>query len=270
MLETVLGASRVKGEAGTEGMTGLALSSSTLMGRPMTYGCMCYWLVHRDRRDGAGLRLPSSCTGNPPVFRFVMWVLAHLVPANIAFPRRLLIVATLFSEEGVKLPPLVFGRIKGWSIVWDVGRDVRRAVEDREQATLGVEGVHRRCMAWHNRYALPPGHNMLGDCDMIPLFPISSPILSLSSTNSLKSLLSRPARSYIGYPIALLRKADAFPILKRSICDSTGPLPPTMTTQITVLASYRTEKDVNKCYLLGSPLPTVEKAALGARSGWSS
>ncbi|KAK0466519.1 hypothetical protein IW261DRAFT_1116720 [Armillaria novae-zelandiae] len=36
---------------------------------PMTYCRICVWLVHRDWRDGAGLRLPSSCAGSRPSLR---------------------------------------------------------------------------------------------------------------------------------------------------------------------------------------------------------
>ncbi|KAK0433241.1 hypothetical protein EV421DRAFT_1440638 [Armillaria borealis] len=57
------------GEVEVEGMTGLASSSSTPMGRPVTYYHICCHLVHRDWRDGAGLRRPSSCVGSPSSLR---------------------------------------------------------------------------------------------------------------------------------------------------------------------------------------------------------
>lgn len=59
----------VSGEVEVEGMTGLALSSSTPMGRLVTYSRICCWQVHRDRRDDAGPRHPSSCAGTPPSLR---------------------------------------------------------------------------------------------------------------------------------------------------------------------------------------------------------
>ncbi len=57
------------GEVEVEGMTGLALSSSTSMGRPVTYSRICYWELHRDWRDGAGSRCPSCSAGSPPSLR---------------------------------------------------------------------------------------------------------------------------------------------------------------------------------------------------------
>ncbi len=57
------------GEVEVEGMTGLALSSSTPMGRPVTYSRICYWELHRDWHDGAGSRCLSCYAGRPPSLR---------------------------------------------------------------------------------------------------------------------------------------------------------------------------------------------------------
>ncbi len=63
---------RMPGASGgteAEGLAGLASSSSTPMGRPVTYSRICYWELHRDWRDGAGSRCPSCYAGSPPSLR---------------------------------------------------------------------------------------------------------------------------------------------------------------------------------------------------------
>ncbi|KAK0467469.1 hypothetical protein IW261DRAFT_1062018 [Armillaria novae-zelandiae] len=55
--------------AEVEGLAALAWSLSTPMRWPMAYYRICVWLVHRDWRDGAGLRRPSSCAGSRPILR---------------------------------------------------------------------------------------------------------------------------------------------------------------------------------------------------------
>ncbi|KAK0466530.1 hypothetical protein IW261DRAFT_1426873 [Armillaria novae-zelandiae] len=50
------------------------------------------------------------------VFGFMLWVLVHLVPPNVAFPQCLLIVVALSFPQGHFKPLLIFTSIKGRSI----------------------------------------------------------------------------------------------------------------------------------------------------------
>ncbi len=158
-------------------MTGLASSSSTPMGWPMAYCRIYHWSVHRDWRDGAGLRCPSSCVGSLPSLRVrgvglgVYDANECCVPSMPSYRRSAAFRGGLRGTIGHIMS------IEGRSIVWDVGRDVGPIVQDREQALLGVEGVHRQCMAPCDSNSTPPGCNVLGERYVIVLFPMSSPIL---------------------------------------------------------------------------------------------
>ncbi len=124
-----------------------------------------------------GLVVPLAAQEVRPVFGFMVWVLAHAMPTDIPFLRRLLIIVARLSEEGYEEPSVIIMSIEGRRVVWDVGRDIRCVVQDREQALLGVEGVHRRRMNPCDSNGTPPGCNAFGDRYMIILFPMSSPIL---------------------------------------------------------------------------------------------
>ncbi len=124
-----------------------------------------------------GLVVPVPAQEVRPVFGLVARVLAHVMPGYISFLRRLLIVIARLSEEGEKEPPVIFAGIEGQRIVWGVKSDIWPVVRDHQQALFRVEGVYRRRMVLCDRYLTSPGCYTFGDCYMIVLFPMNSPIL---------------------------------------------------------------------------------------------
>ncbi|KAK0209509.1 hypothetical protein IW262DRAFT_1417218 [Armillaria fumosa] len=121
-----------------------------------------------------------------PVFRFVVGVLAHVVPGYVSFLRHLLIVVTRLFEEA----------LGGWHVAWGFGRVIWPVVQDPQQSWFRIEGVYRQHIALCDRYLASPRCNTFGDRHTIVLFPVSSQILYSSAMHSPKPLLRRPAASH--------------------------------------------------------------------------
>ncbi|KAK0466540.1 hypothetical protein IW261DRAFT_1116891 [Armillaria novae-zelandiae] len=109
-------------------------------------------------------------------------------------------------------------------------------------------------MALYDWYLAPPGRHSFGDHYVIPLFPMSSPILSLfhSLTRTSPSYASIIASlSYIGYSIALFLHAATFPTLKRLICDVQTLVSDTGTSQSSWSRAQSILEANSLCFLFG-------------------